>query len=311
MLQMSEWANQDESNSSGRELLAISYPSRFRFPISYPSRFPPPRPAFRPPSRFPPPRFLEQLHSRHAAIQDVKNHSTWSDPRCSWHRRTIIQNSPSCQYVPVPLSVPPSRFPSPRPAFRPPAPVGIISVDATLPELVERDSLADSARHRYPGVGSPVFFKAKTKANCRNHSCPLSKVDVMSTTKANLAQRVKYFEAVMSAKLELIREKYRHSGNKGSGVEQEVRAFLREWFPRTYQIGHGEVIDTNGLISGQLDVVVTNEHHPSIQEEAGAAQFMIEGVACAAEVKTTLTSRRSSGKEDSRKLETFQMEPCG
>jgi Domain of unknown function (DUF6602) len=112
----------------------------------------------------------------------------------------------------------------------------------------------------------------------------------MSTTKANLAQRVKYFEAVMSAKLELIREKYRHSGNKGSGVEQEVRAFLREWFPRTYQIGHGEVIDTNGLISGQLDVVVTNEHHPSIQEEAGAAQFMIEGVACAAEVKTTLTS---------------------
>jgi hypothetical protein len=118
----------------------------------------------------------------------------------------------------------------------------------------------------------------------------LSKVEVMSTTKANLAQRVKYFEAVMSAKLELIREKYRHSGNKGSGVEQEVRAFLREWFPRTYQIGHGEVIDTNGTISGQLDVVVTNEHHPSIHEEEGAAQFMIEGVACAAEVKTTLTS---------------------
>ena len=112
----------------------------------------------------------------------------------------------------------------------------------------------------------------------------------MSTTKANQAQRVKYFEAVMSAKLELIRAKYRHSGNKGSGVEQEVRAFLREWFPPTYQIGHGEVIDTNGMISGQLDVVVTNEHHPSIQEEAGAAQFMIEGVACAAEVKTTLTS---------------------
>ena len=35
----------------------------------------------------------------------------------------------------------------------------------------------------------------------------------MSRTKANLTQRVKYFEAVMSAKLELIREKYRHSVN--------------------------------------------------------------------------------------------------
>ena len=49
----------------------------------------------------------------------MKNHSTRSDPRCTWHRRTIIQNSPSCQYrtcpafpsniVPVPLSL--SRFP--------------------------------------------------------------------------------------------------------------------------------------------------------------------------------------------------------
>src|SRR5271166_4440284 len=61
-------------------------------------------------------RFLEQLHSRHAAIQDVKNHSTKSDPRCSWHRRTIIQNSPSCQYRTrpafafVPLSLSASSF---------------------------------------------------------------------------------------------------------------------------------------------------------------------------------------------------------
>lgn len=110
----------------------------------------------------------------------------------------------------------------------------------------------------------------------------------MIAKKSNLAQRVKYFEAVMSAKLEVIREKHQHSGNKGAGVEQEVLAFLREWFPPTYQIGHGEVVDTYGRVSGQLDVVVTNEHHPSVQEEAGAAQFMIEGVACAAEVKTTL-----------------------
>src|SRR5271157_522492 len=51
-------------------------------------------------------RFLEQLHSRHAAIQEVKNHSTRSDPRCSWHRRTIIQNSPSCQYRTCPVFPP-------------------------------------------------------------------------------------------------------------------------------------------------------------------------------------------------------------
>src|SRR5271157_3331315 len=56
-------------------------------------------------------RFLEQLHSRHAAIQDVKNHSTRSYPRCPWHHRSIIQNSPSCQYRTCPaFSVPPCQY---------------------------------------------------------------------------------------------------------------------------------------------------------------------------------------------------------
>ena len=63
-------------------------------------------------------RFLEQLHSRHAAIQDVKNHSTRSYPRCSWHRRTIIQNSPSCQYRTCPAFLPPLSSPAFLPAHR-------------------------------------------------------------------------------------------------------------------------------------------------------------------------------------------------
>ncbi len=52
---------------------------------------------------------LEQLHSRHAAIQDVKHHSARSDPRCSWHRRTLTENPLDCQYRTCPAFCP-SRF---------------------------------------------------------------------------------------------------------------------------------------------------------------------------------------------------------
>jgi hypothetical protein len=38
-------------------------------------------------------RFLEQLHAWNAAIQDVKDHPSRSDPRSSWHVRTIANNS--------------------------------------------------------------------------------------------------------------------------------------------------------------------------------------------------------------------------
>jgi hypothetical protein len=55
---------------------------------------------------------LEQLHPRHAAIQDVKNHSARSNPRRAWHQKTLTEGYPACQYRtrpafrfgPVPLS---------------------------------------------------------------------------------------------------------------------------------------------------------------------------------------------------------------
>jgi hypothetical protein len=48
---------------------------------------------------------LEQLHPRHAAIQDVKNHSTRSNSRRAWHQRNLAPSYPSCQYRTCPSSV--------------------------------------------------------------------------------------------------------------------------------------------------------------------------------------------------------------
>jgi hypothetical protein len=41
---------------------------------------------------------LEQLHPRHVAIQDVKNHSATGNPRRAWHQRSLATGYPSSQY---------------------------------------------------------------------------------------------------------------------------------------------------------------------------------------------------------------------
>jgi hypothetical protein len=93
----------------------------------------------------------------------------------------------------------------------------------------------------------------------------------------------------MALRFEEIRLAHQHSGNKGANVEQIVREFLREFLPPYNRIGQGEVIDRDGSYSRQIDVIVTNEHHPYLNDLANPSIFICEGVACAGEVKSVLT----------------------
>ena len=98
----------------------------------------------------------------------------------------------------------------------------------------------------------------------------------------------------MVEKLEEIRDSFEHGGNKGVRAEKILREFLRQYLPGYYRIGHGEVFNIDGVRSRQTDIVVANEHHPPLSDNWDLPQFfIIEGVACAGEIKTTL----SSGKE--------------
>jgi hypothetical protein len=69
-----------------------------------------------------------------------------------------------------------------------------------------------------------------------------------------------------------------------------VRDFLREYLPPENRIGEGEIIDSKGHISTQLDIIITNPHHPYINDLKEPGLFLIEGVAAAGEVKTNLNS---------------------
>lgn len=104
-----------------------------------------------------------------------------------------------------------------------------------------------------------------------------------------LRDRIQLLERQMRLKLDEIRATHTHAGNKGANVEVIVRDFLREFLPPFNRIGHGEIIDLNDNISSQTDVIVTNEHHPFLNDLTAPSLFFIEGIACAGEVKSVLT----------------------
>ncbi|EHD2271248.1 DUF6602 domain-containing protein [Vibrio cholerae] len=94
----------------------------------------------------------------------------------------------------------------------------------------------------------------------------------------------------MILSLDEIRESLSHKGDRGSSAEEVLREFLRQYLPIYNRVGEGEVINVAEIQSTQLDVVVTNEYHPSLGRMQGPETFIIEGVAAVGEVKTNLNS---------------------
>ena len=80
-----------------------------------------------------------------------------------------------------------------------------------------------------------------------------------------------------------------HRGNKGSSREESLRQFFRERIPKAYAIVEGEVVDLNGSISPQLDLMFYNQ---SLNFALNADQSSIlpaEALLASVEVKSILT----------------------
>lgn len=94
----------------------------------------------------------------------------------------------------------------------------------------------------------------------------------------------------MQIKFEEIRHEFEHRGSKGSNVEKIVRDFVSSYLPPHNRIGHGEIMDSFGGISNQVDVIVTNENHPYLNDFHEPSKFFIEGISCVGEVKSVITT---------------------
>jgi hypothetical protein len=92
----------------------------------------------------------------------------------------------------------------------------------------------------------------------------------------------------MLLKLKEIRHEYEHKGIRGGSAEEVIREFLRGFLPVYSKVGQGEVIDLNGGTSTQIDIVITNNLHPSVNDIHMPSVYFIEGVGGVGEVKSLL-----------------------
>lgn len=101
-----------------------------------------------------------------------------------------------------------------------------------------------------------------------------------------------HYEKLFNAHFELTREKYQHSGNKGSCNELILRDFISEFLPDKWKVGHGEVIDSENKSSNQSDIIVADAMtQPFIKNyDKYPNMFVIEAVSCIGEVKAQLTT---------------------
>lgn len=73
---------------------------------------------------------------------------------------------------------------------------------------------------------------------------------------ASLVEIMDGVSGQLKASFEASRIAFEHRLTKGEAIEESVRAFLRRHLPDSIGVAHGQVIDRNGAMSRQLDVIL-------------------------------------------------------
>lgn len=83
-----------------------------------------------------------------------------------------------------------------------------------------------------------------------------------------------------------------HPGAVGDALEIPFRAWLSEMVGESYGVTKGEIVDSDGRTSGQLDAIVYDRRTvPCIESEHGLRVIRVESVAVTIELKTGLEGR--------------------
>lgn len=103
--------------------------------------------------------------------------------------------------------------------------------------------------------------------------------------------------AEMTTSLTKTRKALSHNLSKGEAVEESFRSFLRKHLPVSIGITKGQVIDSRGARSCQLDVIVYDANRTPMlftSDESGHQLVPNEGVIAVFEVKTTLQASKAT-----------------
>lgn len=108
----------------------------------------------------------------------------------------------------------------------------------------------------------------------------------------------KYYEGItrqLRAEVDVINALFSHQGEKGSGNEEALRRIVRSFVPERFGVGTGFVIDKNGALSRQCDIIIYDkQQYPSLFSLTSLHMFPVDIVLATVEVKTTLDKTKAT-----------------
>ncbi|MFC1483855.1 DUF6602 domain-containing protein [Candidatus Neomarinimicrobiota bacterium] len=100
----------------------------------------------------------------------------------------------------------------------------------------------------------------------------------------------KYIVGVLKSESDLAGSLMRHGGELGDAREALIKGVLSRILPSIYDIGTGEIIDSENNYSKQVDIVISRSDSPTLTLPSGSRVFLIESVLAAIEVKSRIGS---------------------
>lgn len=98
----------------------------------------------------------------------------------------------------------------------------------------------------------------------------------------------------LRSEVDFINSLFEHQGIKGEGNELALRDLLVKFIPKQYGVGTGVVVDREGNISRQSDIIIyETQLYPSLLSMSSVHMFPVDLVYATIEIKTTLTAQTS------------------
>jgi len=110
------------------------------------------------------------------------------------------------------------------------------------------------------------------------------------TNSVNLRELFHDLQQEMTASLTTVRKNLQHPTVKGSAAEARWTSWLGNYLPKRYQVQHSaQVVDSNGNVSEQQDIVIFDRHYtPFLFHDGDAVYIPAEGVYAVFEAKQEL-----------------------
>jgi hypothetical protein len=109
------------------------------------------------------------------------------------------------------------------------------------------------------------------------------------SNKINIAELFNGLQNQMIAQLNTNREYILHPGSKGDSLENVWIDWLKKYLPNRYCVDKAIIIDSNGDLSDQIDLVIYDQHFtPFVFTQNGIHYIPAEGVYAVFEVKPEL-----------------------